>query len=272
MVIIFSCGLASHETQAQNSGSDFSSLKHTQSGRIDKVIDGLTVLLKDGKIIRLASLDIPDFTIWRDAPHAEAALTLLEKTLPEGTEVMIYQTRVAKKGRLTRMNHELGHIVTKKDKQWIQGLMLSEGLARVYTAPNAPEMSTQMLALEDQARRAQRGMWQATSDYRVLTPDEIVESKQSMGDFVIIEGVVAKVATVRNNIYLNFGQDWRKDFTIMVSPALRKQFAREGVPVMGLANTRVRVRGWVRDYNGPLIELEHLSHLEVFNPIATAVP
>lgn len=253
--------------------ADFSALKHTKSGRIDKVIDGLTVILKDKTIIRLASLDIPDFHIWRDAPYSEAALKLLEETLPEGTEVMIYQTRMAKKGRTNRMNHELAHIQTKATKDintdatkrepiWIQGLLLAHGLGRVQVAPNASEMVTQMFDAEQTARSAKLGIWADDSDFPILTPET---ASQSMGEFAIVEGVVEKTASIRNNIYLNFGKDWKKDFTIMITPTLRKKLAHNGIDPSRYTQKPVRVRGWVREYNGPLIELETIEHLEILD-------
>ena len=247
----------------------FEDLKHTKTNRVDKVIDGLTVLLKDKTIIRLASLDIPDFHIWRNAPHSEAALKLLEEKLPEGTEVMIYQTRMAKKGRLNRMNHQLGHIVTKKDELWIQGLLLSHGLARVYVAPDATEMIGQMYETEQKARDNNLGIWSEESDFPLLNPDNI---SQAMGEMAVVEGTVEKAATVRNNIYLNFGKDWKTDFTIMMTPTLRKDLARKGINLMNLSGKKIRVRGFVREYNGPLIELDVAEHLEYPLPSADEKP
>ena len=72
-----------------------------------------------------------------------------------------------------------------------------------------------------------------------------------------------KVASVRNQLYLNFGDNWKTDFTIQVSTGLRKQFAREGVDLMGIGQQKIRVRGYLREYNGLLIELEDTAHLEV---------
>ncbi len=238
---------------------DFKALKHTKSGRIDKVIDALTILLKNGKIIRLASIDIPDFHIWRDAPYSEAALELLQKTLPEGTEVMIYQTRMAKKGRITRMKHELAHIVTKKSPIWVQGMLLAHGLARVQITSGSSEMAEQMLKAEQTSRTAKQGLWTDESEYPVLTPEN---AGDAMKEFAIVEGIVQKTASVRNNIYLNFGKNWKTDFTIMISPAMRKKLAHKGVNPLGMAHQRVRVRGWIREYNGALIELEDTMHLE----------
>lgn len=238
---------------------DFSALKHTQSGRVDKIIDGLTILLKDDTILRLASLDIPDFNNNQQAPLTEAALNYLKKSLPEDTEIMIYQTRMAKKGRVNRMNHELGHILTKKDQIWVNGALLNQGLARVYTSPNAPEMHDQMLKIENNARHAKLGMWTDSSFYNVLTPET---ASQAMGNLAIIKGTVEKTASVKNNVYLNFGKDWKTDFTIMITPAIRKKLARQGIDPLNLAHQTLRVRGYVREYNGPLIELEAPEHLE----------
>jgi len=252
---------------------DLSSLKHTKSGRVDKVIDGLTVLLKDKTIVRLASLDIPDFHIWRDAPHSDKALSLLQERLPEDTEVMLYQTVKAKKGRLNRMNHDLAHIVTKSQKRieknlktgktdsiWINGELLSKGIARVMIAPNAPEMADQMMVIEQKARANKEGIWADDSDHKVLTPET---AEQAIGEFGLIEGRVEKTASVRNNVYLNFGKDWKTDFTIMVSPNMRKKLALNGIHPLGLGGQIVRVRGWLREYNGPLIELDVIEHLEL---------
>jgi endonuclease YncB( thermonuclease family) len=239
----------------------FDDLKHTRSGRVDKIIDGLTILLKDKKIIRLASLDIPDFSNNRETPYNEAAQKLLQKFLPEGTEIMIYQTRVAKKGRVNRMNHQLGHILVKKGEIWINGALLAHGLARTYTAPNAPEMNAQMLSAEQTAREEKRGMWAEGSKFPIFTPDN---ASQAIGQFVIVEGVVEKTATVKNKVYLNFGKDWKTDFTVMITPALRKKLAHQGIDTLSMAHQKIRVRGYLREYNGPLIELEAPEHLELF--------
>ena len=243
-------------------------LKHTYSGRIDKIIDEKTILLNNGKIIRLVGIDIPTSPPYPDNDTSLKSLMFLKEALPEGTEVMIYQTRMAKKGRVNRMGHDLGHIITKKTKNsppiWVQGELISNGLARVYTSSSNPELAKEMLELEDTARKNKKGIWQQKdgedNGLGVLTPDT---ANNGLGKFSIIEGNVAKVASVKNNLYLNFGENWKTDFTIMISPAMRKKFAHNGVDLMGLPGKKIRVRGFVREYNGPLIELEDPTHLEI---------
>ena len=241
-------------------------LKHTYSGKIDKVIDGQTLLLTNDKIVRLVGLDIPAYQQNPDFDFTLKAKMLLTEMLPKGTDVMIYQTRMAKKGRVNRMGHDLGHILTKESKDkphvWLQGELLSKGFARVYTSSSNPELNQEMLNLEHKALSAKTGLWSDDSPFKALTPDT---AEKAIGQFAIIEGAVTKTATVKNILYLNFGQNWKTDFTIMVSTALRKKLAHQGLDLMGLNQETIRVRGWVREYNGPLIELEDAGHLEILN-------
>jgi len=124
-------------------------------------------------------------------------------------------------------------------------------------------MLNDLYKAEQSARTGKKGIWASDSLYKVITPDE---ADDHIGDFAVIEGTVQKVATVRNNTYLNFGQNWKTDFTIQITPALRKQFAKQGINVLNLGQSNIRVRGYLRSYNGALIELKNTTHLEVVQP------
>ena len=164
------------------------------------------------------------------------------------------------------MDHDLAHIVTKKDNIWIQGTYLKNGLAYTYTAPKQDALLTEMLNAEKTAIKSKTGLWGDTSPHKIQTPDTL---KGLKGEFVVVEGKVQKVASVRNNIYLNFGKDWKTDFTIMLSPSDRKTLAKRYIDPLQLANERVQVRGWLREYNGPLIELEDTAHLQILGKNST---
>lgn len=250
-------------------------LKHTYSGRIDKIIDEKTILLTSGKIIRLVGINIPASPPNPDNDISLKALMFLrENILPKGTEVMIYQTRMAKKGRVNRMGQDLGHVLTKNTKdspsKWVQGELISNGLARVYTSSSNPELATEMLKLEDIARKGNKGIWlqegEEDNALQVLTPQN---AQNGIGKFSIVEGKIEKVASVKNNLCLNFGKNWKTDFTITVSSDIRKKLAHKGVDLMGLSGKQIRVRGYMKDYNGPLIELEDPTHLEILDNINT---
>lgn len=241
---------------------DFSDMKHTSSGRVDKIIDAQTILMKDGKIIRLLGIDYPQVTGGDISPAAIAGKTGLERLLPETTEVMLYQSRNAKSGRTNRMGHILAHLVLKKDNIWVNGLLVKSGIAFTVTDYSNPDMATQLYALEQSARDAKLGLWADKSPYGLLTP---ATASQGDGQFRVVEGTVNRAATAKNTLFLNFGTDWKKDFTVSVSPALRKSLSRKGIDPMSLSGKKVRVRGWLREWNGPYMELDTVERLEILH-------
>ncbi len=247
---------------------DFTQMKHTATGRVAKVIDADTVLLSDGKIVRLLGLEYPAKS---EAPFLSKSL--LERLLPDGTEVMLYQKRPSKDknyGRINRMGHVLAHLVDKKSEQWINGVVIASGLAYAMTDSTNPEMADQLYNLENAARKTKRVLWADKSKDGLLTPDT---ASQGNDQFRVVEGVVNRAATSKNNLYLNFGNDWRKDFTVMISAGLRKTLSKNGTDPMALSGKKVRVRGWIREWNGPFMELETPQRIEILStPAPTALP
>ena len=73
-------------------------------------------------------------------------------------------------------------------------------------------------------------------------------------------------AVVRGRGYLNFGTDWKTDFTVVVPPDAVRLFRREGVDIPSFQGRTVRVRGWLRWYNGPQMEVTHPEQIEVLDP------
>ncbi len=70
-------------------------------------------------------------------------------------------------------------------------------------------------------------------------------------------------AVVRGRVYLNFGPDWRTDFTIAIAPRDRRRFTRAGLLPGDWDGRRLRVRGWLKRYNGPMIEATHPEQIEL---------
>ncbi len=235
-------------------------LKHTTSLRVVKVIDAQTILMNDGKIVRLSGIGYPFITGTNDSDVALTAKLLLEKLLTAGTDVLVYQTRQAEEVRVNRMGHLIAHLVTKKNGEWINGVLLKEGLAWAEPDTTNPQMAAQMYALEQQARDAKKFIWSDKSPYGILTPET---ASKGAGTFRVIEGTVKRASTNKNSLFLNFGTDWRKDFTVMVSPAVRKALSRQGIDPIGLTGQKVRVRGWLREWNGPFLELETPERIEI---------
>jgi endonuclease YncB( thermonuclease family) len=242
------CGAAGAATPADR-------LPALGSARIARVIDGDTVRLDDGRTVRLVGVSAPELNPERSRrgivePFAREAKAALER-LVRGRSVIL---RAGETPR-DRFNRVLAHLVTA-DGVWVQGALLREGAVMVYTFPDNRALADEMLALEEEARRAERGLW-GFAETRVQPADEALVREH----FTVIEGRVRSVARVRDTVYLNFGTDYRRDFTVRLRAQTARALAREGLDVLRLEGARVRVRGWVFEENGPMIELTHAEQL-----------
>ncbi len=84
--------------------------------------------------------------------------------------------------------------------------------------------------------------------------------------FQIVEGRVEAIAEVRGAVYLNFGSDWRDDFTAgVVRGRKAAKVANPAFDASALKGKRVRVRGWIERRNGPFIEIVHPGQIEVLD-------
>ena len=107
------------------------------------------------------------------------------------------------------------------------------------------------------------GLWQESEPtagprLTLLSPEM---AKDKLNSFQIVEGEIYSSAMRENSIYLNFTRDWQSDFTIMIPKNKRIDFASAGYNLQNLQGKRVQVRGWVEDYNGPMIKINHPSQI-----------
>jgi endonuclease YncB( thermonuclease family) len=230
--------------------------------RVVEVVDGDTVMLEDGRQVRLVGtqapklpLGRPDFRAWPLADEAKAAL----EALALGRMVELRAGPDA--ATVDRHGRVLAHLFDA-DGRWIQGAMVEAGLARVYSFADNRALAPELLALESAARDAGRGIW-AHAYYAVRTPDE---AEADLDTFQLVEGEVLDAEVRERRAFLNFGPDRRTDFTAYVDGPALNLFEADGIALDALAGRRVRVRGWIGHYNGPEIELTHPEQLEVLVP------
>ncbi len=237
--------------------ANFSDLKMTGSARVAQIIDPQTLQLDDGRIVALVGLDMPYVHARGESSFSLLSIKILKDML-EGQRVKIYQTR-EDIGRLNRMGHHLAHIERAEDKQWVQGMLLSLGLARARTTVRNREMAAAMYKIERLARAEEIGLWESP-DYAILSEKTAVGVRDR---FVIIEGVVRGVALKQNRIYINFGGNWKTDMTVSIPSPARRLFSKDGIDPLQWSNRKLRVRGWIEQYNGPYIEVDHPERIEV---------
>jgi len=223
-----------------------------------EVVDGDTLLLENGIEVRLVGIQSPklplgrtDFKAW---PLAEEAKQALE-ALALGRTLTVYYG-----GRKTdRYGRTLAHL-QREEGLWLQGELLAMGITRVYSFCDNRRLIGEMLTREREARAARRGIW-VHPYYAVRTPEAAADD---VGSFQVVEGRVMDSAIVRRRGYVNLGADWKTDFTISIAPGDCKLFGPEGEDILALRGRIVRVRGWIKSFNGAMIEATHPEQIEVF--------
>ncbi len=233
---------------------------------VKEVISGDTLVLADGRVVKLAGIQAPKMNAgltrpfrWPVAEEARAALAVLTR----GHSVTLHF------GGLRQDRHDrVPAQLVRDDGVWLQGAMLDQGLARVYTAADLTALGGRLYGHESAARAARIGIW-AHPFYAVRGHDGL---GRDFDTFQVVEGRVLAVAITKGQIFLNFGPDWRTDFTIRVPRrgvrAFRQLF---GDPAL-LQGRIVRVRGWVYRHNGPEIELTHPEQMEPPEPLPVSPP
>lgn len=228
-----------------------------------EVIDGDTLVLDDGREVRLVGIQAPKLPLGRPGfetwPLAEEARAALEElTLGQSVRLAYGGRRVDRHGRV------LAHLYLP-DGLWVQGEMLAAGLARTYSFADNRALIAEMLQREAAARAARAGIW-VHPWYRIRSAEELAADPEAYLDsFQLVEGVVRDAAVVRNRGYLNFGDDWKTDFTIAIDAASLRLFAAAGLSPDAYEGRRIRVRGWIESFNGPLIDVTHPEQIEVLS-------
>ncbi len=109
------------------------------------------------------------------------------------------------------------------------------------------------LAAERGARAANRGL-RANPNFAPLRPDNYARLEADRGLFAIVEGKVLSVRGSGSTIYLNFGRRWTRDFSVIVLRRNQRIFNDAGLDLKQLEGRRIRVRGWLEQRRGPVIE------------------
>lgn len=232
-------------------------------GVASRFIDGRTFILDDGREVRLAGIEVPPppSPMQRGtAPEGAAARDALAGLLA-GSEVVLRQAEPQKTDRYGRI---VAHAFTARDgvERSVQADLIAARHARVTARAGNRACARELLGRENAARRAKLGLW-ATSYYDSLDADNPADVLAEQGRFALVEGKVVSVRESGATIYVNFGRRWSKDFTVTILKRNARNFTAAGLEPKTLAGRRVRVRGWIEERGGPLIEAARPEQLEL---------
>ena len=237
-----------------------------ETGVVRSISDGDTFYLDNGLKVRLSAIQAPKlplgrvgFETWPLGEESKAALVKLTK----GKTLQLYYGG-ERRDRYDRALAQTYTLNVKGERElWLQEEMVRLGMARVYTWPDTHQDSEKLYMVEIKARDAKRGIWD--EDYYRIRSPEPNGLVQDVDSYQIVQGVITSTADVRGQIYLNFGADYKTDFTITIAKRDRKRFKKAKIDLLSLEGATVRVRGWVELSNGPMVWLDHPERLEVLN-------
>jgi endonuclease YncB( thermonuclease family) len=237
-------------------------LRDGPKGTVTEVVDGDTVILDNGIVVRLIGTQAPKLALGRDDfedwPLADEARNALE-ALVLGEKIVV---RFG--GEDTdRYGRSLGQLFTTGGTEvWAQQQMLGAGMARVYSFPDNRKCLAELMAAEGRARTMKLGIW-ADPYYSVRRADRPAALLPLQGHYELVEGRVLNAESAQGRVFLNFGRLWKEDFTAVIDRAALSLFADAGVDPTRLGGALIRVRGWVDSYDGPRIEVTHPEQIEV---------
>ncbi|RDH80884.1 MAG: nuclease [endosymbiont of Seepiophila jonesi] len=210
-----------------------------------EVFDGDTLLLSDGRRIRLIGINTPE-TGWEDKPdepHAKAAKRRLERLVSDSGKRIRLEKGHQQKDRYRRI---LAHIYSQNGKNLIEALLQDGAGFQIVFPPNLDHLQCYSAA-ESRARAAGRGVWASAS-----VPDAAGLARSVEG-FRLLRGWVEKLQQSRRSFWLNIaGVKLRVDRSDL-------DHFNEG-QLESLVGQRVEVRGWIRSYKGSQrIRIRHPS-------------
>ena len=208
--------------------------------------DGRTLLLVDGRELRLAAIEADDAGRAALDMLAAGKALRLEKLGPD-------QDRY---GRVVAIAY------AGDARESLQQAMLMQGQARVSARIADRPCAELLLRAERTARAAGRGLW-ADPNFAPLPSHDLTRITAVRGRFALIEGKVLSVRESGATIYVNFGRRWTQDFTVIIRKRHRRDFAAAGIDPKELEGRRIRVRGWVEQRRGPMMEASVPEQIEV---------
>lgn len=227
---------------------------------VSEVIDGDTIKLSNGKLLRYIGLDTPEVRSKKDGKF-------IYDPQPFSLEATEYNRKLVQ-GKTIRVEFDL----EKQDKYgrllgycfvgdtFINAKLIQEGLAVLYTYPPNVKYVDKFVSLQRQARAKKQGLW---GSYEVIDHDQ---AHNYIGQIRTVKGRVLSTYKSSKCVFLNFGTNYKSDFTVVIFNNSFGAFASQSIdPVTFYRNKIVEVSGRVREYNGPEIIVNTPHEIQILD-------
>lgn len=226
--------------------------------KVKDVIDGDTVILANHQKVRYIGIDTPETMQktetgyeYAPKPFAEAAKEFNRKLVAD--KVVRLEFDVVKKDKYGRL---LAYCFV--GDKFVNAEILKNGLALLYTmVPNIKYVDV-LVKAQQEAREEGLNLWR---------PERIIPASQAashLGKLAIVEGKVLKTKKTASAVYLNFGKDYRQDFSAVIFKDDFHLFNEQRIDLERYYKGKnVKVSGLIKEYHGPEIIVRHPAQIEV---------
>jgi len=202
---------------------------------VKTVYDGDTVVLEDGRKIRLLGINTPEIQ-HRDklaeAGGDEAKRWLSDKLKNTKVRLEMGVEKTDKYGRT------LAHLVTEK-KEHINLQLVVAGLASVSIYPPDLLYVSELVRAQDQAEQAKLGIW-GRPEYAAIAIGSLTEAGHP--GWTRLVGKVINIHQTRKSVYLGFSDNFEA--------RIESQWLDLFPEVNGYLGKTVEVRGWLNKNKG----------------------
>jgi endonuclease YncB( thermonuclease family) len=237
------------------------SLKRGDTRAIARVVDGETLALDDGRLVRLIGALAPragDVGATAGSWPPENATRTALAALAEGRSATLWHDTA----QSDRYGQVLAHVMIGAD--WLQGTLVARGLARAYGRPGIDACAEALAKIERRAREEEIGLW-ANAAYRVRVASR-GDWEGVAGQFHVVSGTVRRVSRGSGEVYVTLGARRGRAYPIAAVVAGNRSDLTGGMVPRTLVGRRVLVRGWIEQRRGPVVVIDSKSQLELVDP------
>ncbi|HDY66284.1 MAG TPA: hypothetical protein ENH85_00680 [Candidatus Scalindua sp.] len=226
---------------------------------VDNVTDGDSFIMTNGEEVRLIGIDAPEAT----KPGADIAKVYLENLIL-GKELRFEYDAT----RYDDYNRSLCYVFV--NNTFVNGAMVKNGYAIVRYGVRNKRYEDELKASQKNAEEYKKGLWAFGN---VFQPSEIPaipkedaiswqDAANYYGEIKLVEGKIVKAYNSGKACYLNFHQDYKKHFSLVIFADDFKKFPEP--PEEYYLNKIVRTRGLIKEYQGsPEIVITDPSQIEI---------
>ena len=206
--------------------------------KILRIIDGDTVEISNGNRVRLLGIDAPEKG---DPLFDDAARRLMELTSSDVVSIKMCED-------LDIYGRFLGTINAQGSN--VNLIMLREGKALpMLIPPCGRPVAKDILTAAAQGALSGKGIY-SLGGYGII---QHMDAGDHISEHAIVRGKIVNLHRGRKAWHLNFGPDWKTDFTAVIFGDGQQRFNALGIDPAGLVGSEVLVFGKINRYNGPEI-------------------